>query len=45
MVEAALPNARAALADQLERVANRCLDAITHSKVDLQGVELMDLKP
>jgi len=33
MVEAALPNARAALADKLERVANRCFDAITPAKV------------
>jgi len=33
MVEAALSNARAALADKLERVANRCFDAITPAKV------------
>src|SRR5262245_38877605 len=33
MVEAALPGARALLADKLERVANRCFDAITPAKV------------
>src|SRR5262249_31588651 len=33
MVEAALPDARTALANKLERVANRCFDAITPAKV------------
>ena len=33
MVKAALPGARALLADKLERVANRCFDAITPAKV------------
>src|SRR5262249_57640464 len=33
MVEAALPNARAALADKLDPVANPCFDAITPAKV------------
>jgi len=33
MVEEALPRARAALADKLEVVANRCFDAITPAKL------------